>query len=138
MIYAVWYVGALTASGVTYGTSNYSGNAGWRVPAALQLVWSFLCLAILAFTPESPRWLAYRGRIDEALDIVARTHSDGNKDDPITLIQYNEIIDSMKWERENGESTSYKQILKTASARRRIILACSVAVLNSFSGMETT
>ena len=132
------YLGALTAAGVTYGTSNYSGNAGWRVPAALQAIWSILCLVILIFTPESPRWLAYQGRHEEALDIVARTHSNGDRDDPITLLQYKEIIDTMTWEKESAETISYFQIFKTATARRRVMLACSVAVLNSFSGKPCT
>lgn len=136
VVYAVWYVGALTASGVTYATSSYAGNAGWRVPAGLQLIWSFLCLAILAFTPESPRWLAYRGRNEEALDIVARTHSNGNRDDPITLLQYREIVDTIAYEKQVGETITPAQVFKTASSRRRVMLACYVAVLNSFSGMK--
>lgn len=97
------------------------------------MIWNFLCLIILLFTPESPRWLAHQGRHDEALDVVARTHSNGDKTDPITMLQYTEIIDTMKWEQENV--LSYVEVAKQSSARRRVMLACSVAVLNSFSGM---
>ncbi|RDW95043.1 hypothetical protein BP5796_00806 [Coleophoma crateriformis] len=134
LIYAVWYVGSLLAAGVTYGTSSYVGDAGWRIPAALQAIFSVLCLIILGFTPESPRWLVYRGRNDEALDIIARTHSNGDMNDPVTLLQYKEIVDTLNWEKENGESLGYWEILKTKGSRKRVMLACSVAVLNSLSG----
>jgi hypothetical protein len=39
-----------------------------------------LALLIHAF-PESPRWLAMKGRHDEALNTLARLHSNGNTDD---------------------------------------------------------
>ncbi|HVA15000.1 MAG TPA: MFS transporter [Stellaceae bacterium] len=47
--------------------SAYLGNViGWRGLFAVGLLPALLALVIFAWVPESPRWLARRGRIDEA------------------------------------------------------------------------
>jgi hypothetical protein len=90
--------------------------------------------AVLAFTPESPRWLAYQGRNDDALEVVALCHSNGDVNDPVTVVQYQEIIQTLAWEKESGETLSYVQTMRTPVARKRVILATSVAVITNLSG----
>lgn len=91
-------------------------------------------MVLLAFTPESPRWLAYNGHLQEAHDVVAITHSNGDLDAPETMVQYQEIIDAIKWEKECGETLSFVQMVRTASARKRVMLVLSVAVFTTLSG----
>ena len=50
----------------------------WRLPSLLQAVPSVLQVALVLFAPESPRWLVSKGREDEALQILAYYHADGN------------------------------------------------------------
>jgi putative MFS transporter len=49
------------------------GEDGWRWMLASSAVPSAIVLALRLGTPESPRWLASKGRVDEALAIVKRT-----------------------------------------------------------------
>ncbi|KAK5119743.1 hypothetical protein LTR85_007319 [Meristemomyces frigidus] len=106
----------------------------WRIPSALQGLFSIITILLLPFLPESPRWLAYQGRNDEALEVVALTHANGDRDDPIVLAQYQEIVETLEWEKSAGETLSLLQTVKTPSSRKRILLSTSVAVIVCLSG----
>ncbi|KAM0313571.1 hypothetical protein ACHAO8_005375 [Botrytis cinerea] len=129
-----YYVGGLIAAGVTYQTATYNSTWAWRVPSLVQGIFSILCIAILPFVPESPRWLAYVGRTEEALIVIAQTHANGDTSNPIVLAQYKEIIDTIEYERNVGETLSLKQMVKTPVARKRVSLAISAAVISTISG----
>ncbi|CAM1502653.1 Fc.00g074290.m01.CDS01 [Cosmosporella sp. VM-42] len=62
-----WYVGGLIAAGVTYGTAKMDSTWAWRLPSALQGLFSLLGIGMLPFAPESPRWLQSQGRDEDAL-----------------------------------------------------------------------
>ena len=50
-----------------YGTVTIPSSLSWRLPLALQSVIAFtLTIASLIYLPQSPRWLAYKGRREEA------------------------------------------------------------------------
>ncbi|KAJ7812907.1 MFS sugar transporter-like protein [Mycena leptocephala] len=129
-----YYVGGLLAAGITYGTSFMSGTWGWRLPSAFQGIFSILCIVILPFIPESPRWLVYQGRPEEALRVVALTHANGDLNDPVVLAQYKEIIDTIDYEKNTAEPLSLAQMVKTPSARKRMVLCASVAVFSTVAG----
>ncbi|KAH6718712.1 MFS sugar transporter-like protein [Leptodontidium sp. MPI-SDFR-AT-0119] len=134
--YDFWYVGdikmpgGLIAAGVTYGTAKMDSTWAWRLPSGLQGVFSLVCIAILPFLPESPRWLVHKGRLDEALDVVAITYADGDATHPVALASFREIVDTLNWEKEAGETMSFIQMAKTPSSRKRTLLAVSVSVFN--------
>ncbi|KAJ7288025.1 MFS sugar transporter-like protein [Mycena rebaudengoi] len=129
-----YYVGGLIAAGVTYGTSFMDSTWAWRIPSAVQGVFSILCIVILPFIPESPRWLAFQGRPDEALAVVALTHANGDASDPVVLAQHKEIIDTIGYEKNVAKPLGLVQMVKTPSARKRMILCVSVAVFSTVAG----
>lgn len=50
-----------------YGTVRIPSSLSWRLPLALQSgIALVLTIAAAFFLPQSPRWLAYRGRKEEA------------------------------------------------------------------------
>lgn len=126
--------GGLIAAGVTYGTAKMDSTWAWRLPSGLQGVFSLVCIAILPFLPESPRWLVHKGRLDEALDVVAITYADGDATHPVALASFREIVDTLNWEKEAGETMSFIQMAKTPSSRKRTLLAVSVSVFVMLSG----
>ncbi|KAH6698361.1 MFS sugar transporter-like protein [Leptodontidium sp. MPI-SDFR-AT-0119] len=134
LFFDFYYIGGLISAGVTYGTARMQSTWAWRLPSALQGLFSVLCIVVLPFIPESPRWLIHKGRNEEAIEAIALACADGNKDDPIVQVQYREIIDTLAWEKEQGETLSLLQTVKTPGARKRMMLSLSVAVFTMLSG----
>jgi len=135
MILTPNFSGGLIAAGVTYGTAQMESTWAWRLPSALQGFFSIICIVILPFIPESPRWLVHKGRQDEALEVLALTYSDGDVENPIVLVQYREIVDTLNFEKNHGETMSMVQMVKTKGARWRMVLSVSVAVITMLSGI---
>ncbi|KAF7348360.1 Hexose transporter protein [Mycena sanguinolenta] len=129
-----YYVGGLLAAGITYATSFWSSTWAWRLPSAIQGVFSVMCILILPFVPESPRWLAFQDRPEDALQVVALMHANGDVNDPVVLAQHKEIIDTMEYEKNVAEPLSLMQMVKTPSARKRLVLCTSVAVFSTVAG----
>jgi len=66
--------------------------------------------------------------------VIAQTYANGDTTDPMVLAQFKEIVDTMDYERNVGETLSIKQMFNTPVARKRITLAISAAVFSTVSG----
>ncbi|KAI8692507.1 hypothetical protein LRP88_07432 [Fusarium phalaenopsidis] len=130
-----YYVGALIAAGVTYGTFQLTSTWAWRLPSLLQGFWSLLCISVLSFLPESPRWYAFQGRNAEGLRALAQLCSGGDENDPSVILQFQEILDTIEFEKTSDtKQLSIMQVVRSPSARRRVALAASVAFATVASG----
>ncbi|KFA73043.1 hypothetical protein S40288_03279 [Stachybotrys chartarum IBT 40288] len=132
--YSVFFVGALIASGICYGTANIASSWSWRLPCLLMSMWSLICICVLFATPESPRWLVYHDKGEDALRVLASIYADGDMSSPVVLQEYRNILETIEREREGRKNPSYKALVKTPSARKRLMLALSVAVISMLSG----
>lgn len=122
LYYACWGVGTLIASGVCYGTSTLDTTWAWRIPSLLQGAPSIWCFVVLLFIPESPRWLISKGRKEEALEIIAIANADGNVHDIAVQVQYKEIEDTIRFEKER-EASSLKALIHPSNRKRILIIA---------------
>lgn len=128
---------------LSFGVRNLeTGGFNWRFPLAFQLVFVLMLLVSLPFFPESPRWLAKMGRVDEARRILARLRSTPyNEHDIHVAEELQEILDVAKLERirqENGED-GYIRMIATSGGklhiRRRIVLAIWLQILQELAGI---
>ncbi|KAL4937729.1 general substrate transporter [Aspergillus oleicola] len=131
-----YYVGALIAAGVTYRTAEFNSTWSWRLPSLLQGFWSVLCILILPFVPESPRWLISRGQNEEALRVVAQVTNDDNEIDPVVRAQFQEMVNGMEVEQLTIGRMSVKQIMVTPSVIRRLSLVFSCALATVIVGNQ--
>ncbi|OQD69454.1 hypothetical protein PENPOL_c002G09457 [Penicillium polonicum] len=57
---------------VTYGTRYIPGEWSWRLPFLIQMIPAIFLGVGIPFLPYSPRWLAGRGRDEEALQVLCK------------------------------------------------------------------
>ena len=62
----------LGESGAAWTEALRLGEWNWRWMLGIETLPAVLYLVALLFVPESPRWLAMRGRDDEAHEVLAR------------------------------------------------------------------
>lgn len=127
-------MGSLLASGICYGSAQMVDSTwSWRIPSLIQAGPSIFAIIVLFFLPESPRWLAYNDRNEEALQVLAKLHG-GSTDDAVVQVQYREIMDTLEFEKSAGKSLSPTEVFKTPSNRKRLALATSIAPLTMLTG----
>jgi hypothetical protein len=126
--------------GQQYGASNVDGGpdnptqstAAFRIPWGIQMVPGFILFVGLFFFPKSPRWLASKDRWEEALEVLANLHGNGDRNHPKVLAQYQEIEEALALEREQA-STSYQELIKPRIAKR-VILGMSLQMWSQLCG----
>ncbi|KIL62852.1 hypothetical protein M378DRAFT_25416 [Amanita muscaria Koide BX008] len=119
---------------IQFGFSYVNGVTSFRVPWALQAIPAIILSLGMTLFPESPRWLLDKGRNEEALQILADLHGEGNKDNPLVQLEYTEITQQVLYDRMEG-AKSYIDLLKSGNPRR-VFLGCSLQIWNQLSGMN--
>ncbi|KAJ0109804.1 mfs glucose [Diaporthe amygdali] len=127
---------------IQYGASNVGGGpndpdqpeSAFRIPWGVQMVPAVILFVGLFFFPYSPRWLASKDRWEEALDVLARTIGNGDRNHPKVLAQYQEIEDALKFDREQAIS-SYKALVAHGMFKR-VFLGMSVQAWSQLCGMN--
>ena len=103
------------------------GAAEWRWMLGIQVVPSAAFFFLLFPTPESPRWLMARGRVDEARAVLAKLGVDGpGIDEEVADIQR-----SLDLEHHEGGDSLFQ-----AKYRWPIFLAVAIAMFNQLSGIN--
>jgi sugar porter (SP) family MFS transporter len=133
MVYDAWYVGGLIAAGATYGTAKMESTWAWRLPSLLQGVFSVICVVLLFFTPESPRWLVRENRKDEAYTALSQSYSNGDVSDPVVQLHMAEILETLDFEREN-KPYSVPKILRHKNSLWRIFIGSTCGMWSCLSG----
>jgi sugar porter (SP) family MFS transporter len=105
LYWACWLLGAIISSGVGYGARSVGGNWSWRIICIVMAAPALGCIISLFFIPESPRWLISRNREEEALNVLAKFHGNGDKTHPFVVAEYREIKTTIALEQENKFET---------------------------------
>jgi len=91
-------------------------------------------MCVIVFIPESPRWLIDHDRHEEALEVLAVVNAGGDKSDPLVLVQYKEIADTIQWEKTEGQQLTLVDAYKYPANRRRLMIAISFACIVMLPG----
>jgi sugar porter (SP) family MFS transporter len=88
----------------------------WRLALGVQCVPALLLAVVMIFMPESPRWLAEKGRDAEALEIIARLRS-APTNDATVVEELRDILDGVQFERAVG-SGSWNELFSRGLSNR--------------------
>ncbi|KKY29831.1 putative sugar transporter [Diaporthe ampelina] len=130
----LWNVGALFVSWLSFGTNYLNNEWSWRVPALLQAFPSLIQLAFIWWVPESPRYLVAKDKHDQALEILARYHANGNVNHPTVQFEYREIRETLALELDAKKQSSYADFVKTKGNRYRLAVLISLGIFSQWSG----
>lgn len=128
-----WHVGAIIATWTTYGTFRIQNDWSWRAPSLMQALPSVLQLTALWAVPESPRWLMSKDKPEQALQVLARYHANGDESDPLVQFQYTEIKETIALE-QTVARRGWSELWATKGNRHRLLLLATAGLFSQWSG----
>ncbi|KIK95552.1 hypothetical protein PAXRUDRAFT_32925 [Paxillus rubicundulus Ve08.2h10] len=119
---------------VQFGCSYINGTASFRIPWGLQIIPAIVLGIGMLWFPESPRWLVDNGHEEEALQILADLHGNGDRSNALVVLEFEQIKEQVVFERNEG-AKSYADLLKPG-VLRRVVLGSSLQMWSQLSGMN--
>jgi hypothetical protein len=76
----------------------------------------------------------YQGRVQDAKKALALTYADGDLSSIEVMTEFKQIEEAITFERTQMQTLSVKELWKTKTARKRVLLAVSAAVFSTIVG----
>ena len=125
-----WSIGGIVVAAVTYGFNKRDDEWAWRVPLALQWIFPTPLMILIFLAPESPWWLARKGRKAEALKSLQRLGAKNpqHAHQALAVIERTVEIEAQK----GGQPTIF-DLFKGVDLRRTTII-CLIYASQNFAG----
>ncbi|UPK92427.1 hypothetical protein LCI18_003362 [Fusarium solani-melongenae] len=117
---------------IILGIYDKQSDWAWRGIMLVKAVPSILSLCLLPFVEESPRWLFYKGRDEEATNILARLHADGDTEHPMVVAESQEILGALEHEKKNNGG--WKDLVSPAPNLKRFSIAVLMNIFYQILG----
>ncbi|GAB7364595.1 hypothetical protein MBLNU230_g5401t1 [Neophaeotheca triangularis] len=132
--YTFLIAGYMLSCWVDYGFNFLLPSAmSWQGPFIIQIILSFLLLVMSFYLPETPRWLAKQGFMQESLQTVADLHSNGDIEAEHVQRQFLEIQEAVRYERSLGSSSWGEMFTRY---RKRTIVGITVQMFAQLNGIN--
>lgn len=84
--------------------------------------------------PESPRYLVFKDKIDEAKNILIKYHN-GGVQGALVDFELEEIVTTLRAEKEAKGSTSWADMFRTKGNRHRSLISITLGVFSQWNGV---
>jgi SP family sugar:H+ symporter-like MFS transporter len=108
-----------------------AGSLQWKIPLGIQIIPGGILVIGIPFMPESLRWLAAHGKMDQCRKTLARIRN-VPEDDPKVLQEMQEIEQAIELERES-KSLRISEIF-AANNLRRLFIGCMLQLFQQWTG----
>ncbi|CAD6612373.1 XXYS1_4_G0048750.mRNA.1.CDS.1 [Saccharomyces cerevisiae] len=116
-----------------YGTKTYSNSVQWRVPLGLGFAWALFMIGGMTFVPESPRYLAEVGKIEEAKRSIAVSNKVA-VDDPSVLAEVEAVLAGIEAEKLAGSASWGELFSSKTKVLQRLIMGAMIQSLQQLTG----
>ncbi|CAI4362057.1 BCN_G0012290.mRNA.1.CDS.1 [Saccharomyces cerevisiae] len=116
-----------------YGTKTYSNSVQWRVPLGLGFAWALFMIGGMTFVPESPRYLAEVGKIEEAKRSIAVSNKVA-VDDPSVLAEVEAVLAGIEAEKLAGNASWGELFATKNKIFQRLIMGAMIQSLQQLTG----
>ncbi|KAH3683028.1 hypothetical protein WICPIJ_005997 [Wickerhamomyces pijperi] len=116
-----------------YGTKTYTNSAQWRIPLGLCFLYAILMFFGMMLMPESPRFLAEVGRVEEARQSIARSNKIA-ADDPAVFGEIEIIQAAIEKEQAAGKASWGELFTGKPKIFYRVVLGVMLQSLQQLSG----
>ncbi|KFY20684.1 hypothetical protein V491_03513 [Pseudogymnoascus sp. VKM F-3775] len=130
----LWNLGSCVCAFIALGTIRIHSDWSWRTITIIQGVPSLIQIVFIWWIPESPRWLIAKERPEKALDILAKYHANGDRNNATVQFEYHEMKETITMEYQARTNSSYLDFLKTRGNRYRLMILVSLGIISQYSG----
>lgn len=137
-------IGILVSNGINFGVRDNPGqdtDASWRIVIGMGIAFSLPLGIGILFTPESPRWLAGRGRWEDARMSLARLRGQKhNLSHQLVNEDFNEMETSILAQNSAGQGTWLECFTGQPSGIPRLVyrtfLGCALQFFQQWTGVN--
>ncbi|KAJ5239465.1 hypothetical protein N7468_004084 [Penicillium chermesinum] len=129
---ACWCWGSIASAAISFATLYISSSWSWRGPCMLQAFFPLVQIVGLFFVPESPRWLVSKDRKQEALQILARYHANGDADDALVQHEFHQICNNINTE--NMQPGHWSTFFSSKGDLHRLSICVIVGLMQEWAG----
>jgi sugar porter (SP) family MFS transporter len=124
-----WLIARPVPGGATAAAilNSWNGQSGWRWMFGVTAIPSLLFLAATFFVPESPRWLATKGRNQQALHVLGRLGGEAYA---------RQVMDEFRTTSGDESRVSLIRELSRPGVVRALLLGIVLAVLQQWCGIN--
>jgi MFS transporter, SP family, major inositol transporter len=108
------------------------GQGVWRIILAVAAIPAIFLFGCMLFLPDSPRWLAVRGRFDESRSVLDRSRDKAEADE-----EYNVVAEHAKRDVSEDKGAALRDVRTFAWMRRLLYIGCGLAIAQQATGVNT-